>query len=116
MSGKSAWYDAYPPPQTTSPFAINRNDLLALLQSGKRPGKDFLLVDLRRTDHEVSHLLFPSNRRSTFPNCLSCLLLAQGWYDQRLCQSTCAEPVLQSPHSTGFVSKRRDRIGDLVLW
>ena len=116
MSGKSAWYDAYPPPQHTSPSAITRNDLLALLQSGKRPGKDFLLVDLRRNDHEVRPSLFPSDCQSIPPNSLCCLLLAQGWYDQRLCQSACAEPVLQSSHSTKFVSKRGNRIGDLVLW
>ena len=116
MSGKLAWYDAYPRPQHTSPSAINRNDLLALLQSGKRPGKDFLLVDLRRNDHEVRHSLFLSDRQSTSPNSLCCLLLAQGWHDQRLCQSACAEPILQSPHIGGFVSKRRDRIGYLVLW
>ncbi len=116
MSGKSAWYDAYPPPQHTTPSAIHRNDLLALLQSGKRPGKDFLLVDLRRNDHEVRRSLFPSDCQSISPDSLCCLLLVQGWYDQRLYQSTCAEPVLQSSHSTEFVSKRGDRIGDLVLW
>jgi hypothetical protein len=61
MSGKPAWYDAYPPPRNTSPSGIDRKDLLALLQSGKRPGKDLLLVDLRRTDHEVRKALFPGN-------------------------------------------------------
>ena len=78
MSGKPAWYDAYPPPQNTSPSVVTRTDLLALLQSGKRPGKDFLLVDLRRTDHEVRYCLFPGDHHPTFPNALSCLLLAKG--------------------------------------
>lgn len=58
MSGKPAWYDAYPPPRNTSPPGIERKDLLALLQSGKRPGKDLLLLDLRRTDHEVRECSF----------------------------------------------------------
>lgn len=116
MSGKAAWYDAYPPPQNTSPSGINRKELLALLQSGKRPGKDLLLVDLRRTDHEVRKCQFPVGCQPTFPKFLCCLLLAQGWDDQRLYKPTCAEPVPQSPDCTESVSKRQDRIGYLVLW
>jgi hypothetical protein len=55
MSDKPAWYDSYPAPQNKTPSAIDRNDLLALLKSEKRVGKHFLLVDLRRTDHEVRY-------------------------------------------------------------
>ena len=40
---------------------IEREELLKQLQMGKQPGVDFLLVDLRRTDHEVS------KQRSVFP-------------------------------------------------
>jgi arsenical-resistance protein 2 len=47
------WYDAYPKPRNTSPESITRSDLLQRLRSGHQPGKDFLLIDLRRTDHEV---------------------------------------------------------------
>ena len=47
------WYAAYPPASST-PNGINRRALLQLL---KQSGEDerFVLVDLRRTDHEVCH-------------------------------------------------------------
>ncbi|EXJ74496.1 oxidoreductase [Cladophialophora psammophila CBS 110553] len=52
MAQASAWYDAYPKPRTQSPATLSRQELLQWLQDGKKPGADFLLVDLRRTDHE----------------------------------------------------------------
>lgn len=51
---ESAWYDAYPKPRNQSPAVVSRQELLQWLQNGKMPGGDFLLVDLRRTDHEVT--------------------------------------------------------------
>jgi len=50
----TAWYTALPEPRNTSPKHITRAELLQRLQGGQRPGVDFLLIDLRRTDHEVS--------------------------------------------------------------
>jgi len=47
------WYAAYPAARNKDPATISRLDLLALIKQGKKPGKDFILVDLRRTDHEV---------------------------------------------------------------
>lgn len=58
MAEKPAWYEAYPEPRNQQPGAITREDLLAKLQQGQKPGVDFLLVDLRRTDHEVGFILF----------------------------------------------------------
>ncbi|OCK93535.1 uncharacterized protein K441DRAFT_661445 [Cenococcum geophilum 1.58] len=46
------WYAAYPAARNKDPATISRLDLLALIKQGKKPGKDFILVDLRRTDHE----------------------------------------------------------------
>ena len=46
------WYAAYPAPQTSAP-SITRETLLSWIKDGKRPGKDLVLVDLRRTDYEV---------------------------------------------------------------
>lgn len=46
------WYAAYPSPKST-PERIPRETLLADLNNGAVAGKDFLLVDLRRNDHEV---------------------------------------------------------------
>jgi len=34
-------------------LTMSRGELLKLLDSNKKPGVDFLLVDLRRADHEV---------------------------------------------------------------
>lgn len=54
MPGKSEWYDAYPKPRNHFPATVSRQNLLERLQQGGKPGIDFLLIDLRRTDHEVS--------------------------------------------------------------
>lgn len=50
------WHAAYPSPRTTNPQTITRATLLEKLRAGQRPGVDFLLVDLRRTDHEVRYV------------------------------------------------------------
>jgi arsenical-resistance protein 2 len=47
------WYAAYPAPQITA-SSVTRETLLSWMKEGKRAGKDFVLVDLRRTDYEVS--------------------------------------------------------------
>ena len=48
------WHAAYPAPEITA-AAITRERLLSWMLEGKRAGKDFVLVDLRRTDFEVRH-------------------------------------------------------------
>ena len=53
MAQGPAWYDAYPKPRNESPAVVAREQLLGWLQNGQKSGADFLLVDLRRTDHEV---------------------------------------------------------------
>ena len=50
----TVWYTSFSAPRNTSPKHITRAELLQRLQGGQRPGVDFLLIDLRRTDHEVS--------------------------------------------------------------
>jgi len=45
------WYAAFPAPQS-EPGAMARHEVLALMQNSA-VGRDFVLVDLRRTDHEV---------------------------------------------------------------
>ena len=59
MAEQAQWYDGYPKPQNQSPSTISRGDLLSRLQKGEKPGSNFLLIDLRRTDHIVSYF-FPS--------------------------------------------------------
>ncbi|KAI9879094.1 MAG: hypothetical protein M1830_009613 [Pleopsidium flavum] len=46
------WHSAYPTPKNPNPAAITRNELLQWLNEGLTPGKDFVLVNLRRADHE----------------------------------------------------------------
>jgi arsenical-resistance protein 2 len=47
------WHAAYPKPKNTDPQSISRSEVLKRLDNGEEPGRDFLLVDLRRSDHEV---------------------------------------------------------------
>jgi hypothetical protein len=47
------WYSAYPSPRNVAPKHITRADLLQRMQMGQKSGRDFLLIDLRSTDHEV---------------------------------------------------------------
>ncbi|KAH8706897.1 hypothetical protein GQ44DRAFT_629466, partial [Phaeosphaeriaceae sp. PMI808] len=34
-----------------TPSAISRDEVLTMLRQGQKPGKDFLLIDLRQADH-----------------------------------------------------------------
>ncbi|KAI5785143.1 Rhodanese-like domain-containing protein [Pyronema domesticum] len=47
---EAPWHAAFPKPKAQAEF-ISREDTLALFSSAK-PGKDFILVDVRRTDFE----------------------------------------------------------------
>ncbi|MCJ1397813.1 hypothetical protein MMC11_001009 [Xylographa trunciseda] len=51
MSAKIPWHAEYPPPRSPEPPSISRSELLNMLQTAT-PGNDFVLIDLRRTDHE----------------------------------------------------------------
>ena len=50
---ETPWHAVYPSPRNSSPASISRTELLHLFRTGKQPGTDFVLVDLRRTDYEV---------------------------------------------------------------
>jgi hypothetical protein len=70
-SSAAPWYAAYPEPRNKDPDSISRTDLLQRFQAGQKPGVDFLLIDLRRTDHEVyihtfESLFYDSFRRTPF--------------------------------------------------
>ncbi|KAK4995649.1 hypothetical protein LTR66_004576 [Elasticomyces elasticus] len=51
------WYEAYPAARNKDPATISRQELRDLMDQGDNVGKDFVLVDLRRADHEVSQAL-----------------------------------------------------------
>ncbi|CAG8054951.1 unnamed protein product [Penicillium salamii] len=51
MSTEAPWHAAFPAPKS-APSSISREELLQWTQEGKQAGKDFVLVDVRRTDYE----------------------------------------------------------------
>ena len=66
-SGESAaapWHAAYPTPRNAGPATITREALLTLMtKNSGSAARDFILIDLRRTDNEVE-FQFPVSRRS----------------------------------------------------
>ena len=58
------WHSVYPAPRNSSPKAINRDDLRQWLDEESLPGKDFVLVDLRRADHEAGYHIQVNEARS----------------------------------------------------
>lgn len=52
-STSKLWHESFPAPQSTAEF-ISRETVLGMLRSDQRKsGHDFLIIDLRRSDHEV---------------------------------------------------------------
>jgi len=71
---ETPWYAAYPVARNQNPHSILREELLELFKQGKETGKDFALVDLRRTDFEVQ-FADPSLTSKCSDVCLSVDLL-----------------------------------------
>jgi len=53
IQNDTPWHAAYPPPKNKNPASITKDELLQHFKEGKEPGRDFILVDLRRNDYEV---------------------------------------------------------------
>ncbi|OAL42669.1 hypothetical protein IQ07DRAFT_606499 [Pyrenochaeta sp. DS3sAY3a] len=51
LDPSSPWDPNYPIAKNQTPSAITRDEVLTMLRQGQKPGKDFLLIDLRQTDH-----------------------------------------------------------------
>jgi len=51
-SAEAPWHAAYPAVKAASILTITCKELLHWYEEGKKPGLDFVLVDLRRADHE----------------------------------------------------------------
>lgn len=48
------WHAAYPTPRNAQPGNLTREELIKMIKGSNRvAGRDFVLVDLRRNDHEV---------------------------------------------------------------
>jgi hypothetical protein len=49
------WHAAYPSPLSKTPSAMTRQEVLNMIKDSRNiAGKDYVLVDLRRADHEVA--------------------------------------------------------------
>ena len=88
------WYAAYPPAKS-NPESISRSALLQLLKQSSEDER-FVLVDLRRTDHEVSR------RRIDNPHPWSCwpiriLIRVAGWNHHDLHQPPSPNPLSDDP-------------------
>lgn len=53
QSTEKPWYEAFPPARCQIPASLSSAELLHALNQGEKPGVDFILVDLRRNDHDV---------------------------------------------------------------
>ncbi|KAK9447678.1 Rhodanese-like domain-containing protein [Limtongia smithiae] len=51
ISPEKQWHSAFPAPESTA-AVITRETFVSWLQAGQVPGKDFVLVDVRRIDYE----------------------------------------------------------------
>ena len=104
---ETPWYSKYPVARTQIPASISREYLLNMIKSGK---DDFILIDLRRTDHEV-----PNHLNSLFiPEQLIMEEIGRNhtWIDQ--------SPGAKLVHIiTNFIRSSqgsRSAQGHLVLW
>lgn len=127
------WYAAYPPPRHLQPGYVTREELLSMLKDGENvTANDFVLVDLRRADHEVSLLggtwclTAPSSPRA-MPYCLNpplCYCLARltltlaatlGGHHPRLFEPSSAEFIPNHPNTLLPIQGSRGAQGHLVL-
>lgn len=61
------WHAAYPEPRNSKRETITREEVLDMMKNGGVAGRDFILVDLRRADHEVrTHLTYPLSSLWTY--------------------------------------------------
>ncbi|KAL8928222.1 MAG: hypothetical protein Q9208_001932 [Pyrenodesmia sp. 3 TL-2023] len=101
------WHAGYPPPQCKTPASITPTQLLQALKDGrKKPGVDFLLVDLRRNDFEMFCMRCSSKGRGT---------RAAGWFDDLIRDRNGTE-VLQSLVLEGGITGWVDGGAEFVEW
>lgn len=90
----SPWGPNYTIVKNQNPSAISREEVLTMLGQGQKPGKDFLLIDLRQADHIVGD----PNQRAMDEELLTVYLEGQNY--SRIDQLACAELVSRFLHST----------------
>lgn len=87
------WLAAYPLPKCTDQPSIPRTEILRLFQDGYKQGKDFVLIDLRRTDHNVTST---QGKIRHVINVLTCHI---GGYYPRVHESPSTFPISDDPHA-----------------
>lgn len=104
------WHAAYPTPDGT-PASISREELLQYMREGAVPGRDFLLVDLRRNDHEVPEGQIPTTSSVYVPQ-----LTAPGRHNRRINQHTRTKSISNVANDLQSRQECRHFSRDLVLW
>lgn len=56
--GQRPWFEAYPAPKTAKSDTVTKEELRQWILGGEKSGKDFIVVDVRREDHEVTDKAF----------------------------------------------------------
>ena len=105
---EAPWHSAYPAPKNSNPSAVSRDEVRKWLDEGLIPGKDFVLVDLRRADHEV----YTPNHINAF----KLLISTTGRDDSGLDQPPCAKPVSKHPTTLHTLRGCWSEEGDFLLW
>lgn len=109
-NSKAPWYAAYPTAHTQTPATINRAELFQLIKRSPNESKSYVLVDMRRADHEVD-----------FARSLKCPLMqltrtsTPGWNNPRVDQSTCTESVPYDSDLVRLIQGCGSQAGDMVL-
>jgi hypothetical protein len=101
------WHAAYPAPRKAEPLGTKREEVLAMLRAQRKDQnssgtRDFLLVDLRRVDHEVRHI-FPFSYLK-YPHIQPLAYVGRCWqhsstgrHHSRVHQPSSTEPVPDYP-------------------
>lgn len=89
----SPWDPNYPIAKNQTPSAISRDEVLTMLRQGQKPGKDFLLIDLRQADYTVRD----AKLRICDEQLLTVYLIGRNY--SRIDQLACAELVSHSSYA-----------------
>lgn len=103
---KKPWHEAYPPARCKTPASINSTELVHAFEQGRKPGMDFILVDLRRNDHDVGS---PSDTTQS-------RLIIIGWHHQRVFEFARSISISEFANSLRPLPCFRRETGHLVVW
>lgn len=72
MAAEAPWHAVFPAPKDAELGAVDREEVLQMIKDADKGAQDFVLVDVRRNDHEVSifRLISVACSRFTQQECL----------------------------------------------